>query len=179
VTPFTEQDKYANPLDWTILRDGGLALYWRREFFDEDVNWFQQQKYRILLFDCALWHSNDEMHTDLRGKLGFPDYYGMNFDALLDEMEDLEVSETGGVTLGLAHFDAYAKGPGAAPPRSGRPSAEILLDVLARASRYFLLTGQRMVTLIQTDDPRSHFDSLGCVCARWNWREFLNKDRGI
>lgn len=176
---FTEQEKKAESLDWRILRDGGLALYWRREFFEEDVRWFQQQGYRVVLFKCAAWHSNEEMHVEFQRALGFSDYYGRNFDAMDDEMEDLQVPELGGTAVALVHFDAYVQGAGAATLRPSAPPAKILLDTLARASRHFLLTGRRMVTLIQTDDPHSHFCGLGSVCAYWNWREWMNKDRGL
>src|ERR1700751_1073086 len=38
-------------LDWTILRDGGVALYWQPEVLAGDVNWLQSNGYTIADFD--------------------------------------------------------------------------------------------------------------------------------
>jgi Barstar (barnase inhibitor) len=179
MAPFTQLDEHEQRLDRTILRDGSIALYWRCEFFDEDTHWLRQQSYRVFSFDCERWASSEEVHADFQTTLSLPAYYGKNLDALNDCMDDLAVPDVGGIAIALSRFDAYAKGQGAAPIASGRLESEIALDILARASRFFLLTGRRMLTLVQTDDPRIQFDSLSCVGAVWNWREWLNKNRGL
>lgn len=179
MAPFTQPDKYGNRLDWKILRDGGIALYWRREFFDKDLDWFRQENYQMFSFDCTRWASPEEMHTDFQQTLTFPSYYGKNLSALNDCLSDLPVPDVGGIALVLSRFDAYANGPGTDPVASGRPEAEVVLDILARASRYFLLTGRRLLSLVQTDDPRIRFENLGCVSVIWNQREWLNKSRGL
>ena len=176
---FNQQDRHEDRLDWEILRDGSVALYWRRELLDEDASWFRQQNYQVLSLDCGRWSSSDEMHMDLQRTLNLPAYYGKNLDALNDCLSDLPVPEVGGIALVLSRFDAYAKGPGAAHVGSRRPEAEVVLDLFARASRYHLLTGRRLLTLVQTDDPRIRFDGLACVFADWNRREWLNKNRGL
>jgi hypothetical protein len=174
---FNQQDKHENRLDWEILRDGGVALYLRRELLDEDASWFRQQNYQVFSFDCERWNSSEEMHTDIQRTLNLPTYYGKNLDALNDCLSDLQVPDVGGIALVLSRFDVYAKGSGAAPVGNGRPEAEVVLDLLARGSRYHLLTGGRILTLVQTDDPRIRFDGLACVFADWNRREWLNKNR--
>jgi hypothetical protein len=179
MAPFTQLDEHEQRLDWTILRDGSIALYWRREIFDEDIQWFGQQNYNVISFDCERWVSSAEMHADFHKTLTFPAHYGRNMDALNDCIDDLPVPDVGGVAIALSRFDAYAKGPGAAPITSGRPESEIVLDIFARASRFFLLTGRRLLTLVQTDDPRIQFDTLSCVGAVWNWREWQHKNRGL
>lgn len=176
---FVQQDRYGDRLDWKILCDGSIALYWRREFLDEDIHWLRQQNYQVFSFDCERWASREEMHADFQRALKFPDYYGKNLDALNDCLRDLSVPDAGGIGLALTRFDAYAKGPGAEILGSGRPEAEIVLDILAGVSRYFLLTGRRFLTLTQTDDPRVRFDNLGGVATIWNRREWLNKNRGL
>lgn len=176
---FTKEDEYGNRLDWKILRDGGVALYWRRELLDEDLDWFREQGYEIFSFDCTRWTSSEEMHADFQRTLLFPEYYGGNLDALNDCLTDLPVPDASGTALVLRQFDAYLKGAGSRAVATERSVAEIVLDVFTCASRYFLLTGRRFLTLVQTDDPHSHFDSLGCISAQWNSREWLNKNRGL
>jgi RNAse (barnase) inhibitor barstar len=117
------------------------------------------------------------MHDSLKDALSFPSYYGRNLNALNDCMcEDLQVPDAGGLALVLRH---YANGPGAVLDSKGMSGAEIVLDIFARASRYYMLTGRRLITLAQSDDPTVHFDYLDGVSATWNWREWLNKDRGL
>jgi hypothetical protein len=123
--------------------------------------------------------SSEEMHADFQRTLTFPAYYGKNLHALNDSLGDLAVPDEGGFALALVQFDKYTKGPGTAAIPSGCTQAEIVLEVLARASRRFLLSGRRFLTLVQTDDARIRFDNLGCVSAIWNRREWLNKNRGL
>jgi hypothetical protein len=176
---FTQEDISENRLDWKILRDGGISLYWRREFLEQDIVWFSQQSYQVFRFDCGLWVSREEMHTDFLRTLNFPAYYGRNLDALSDCLGDLPVPSTSGTALALIRFDAYLKGAGAHRVAAGRREAEMVLDVLAEASRRFLLTAKRFLVLVQTDDTRIQIDNLGCISAQWNWREWQNKNRGL
>ncbi|MFZ0520546.1 MAG: barstar family protein [Candidatus Acidiferrales bacterium] len=176
---FTRQDRFGGRIDWNILRDGGVALYWRRDIFNEDVGWFLQQNYQVFSFDCARWASSQEMHADFRRTLSFPAYYGMNLDAFNDCLSDLAVPEAGGIALSFTQFEKYADGLGADLMVSGRPEAEVVINILANASRYFLLTGSRLLSLIQTNDVQTRYDKLGCISAQWNRREWANKDRGL
>jgi Barstar (barnase inhibitor) len=177
---FDQQEDSRKRLDWEILRDGGINLYLRREYLDADIDWLRSQHYQVFPFDCTKWRSSEVMHADFARTLSFPSYYGKNLDALHDCLEeDLFVPDVGGVALILDRFDVYAKAQGTTLIPSGRAEAEVLLDILARATRYFLLTGRRLLTLVQSDDPEIRFDKLACVFADWNRREWLYKNRGL
>jgi RNAse (barnase) inhibitor barstar len=180
MTAFTLEEEAEDRLDWRILRDGSISLYRNNQFLDDDVSWLRSNGYRIVSFDCANWSSSDLMHESLKGALSFPSYYGRNLDALNECMsEDLEVPEVGGLVLVLKHFDRYSNGHGAELKPSGRTEVEVVLDIFACASRRFLLTGRRLMTLAQSDDPRIHFEHLGGASTQWNRREWLNKSRGL
>jgi Barstar (barnase inhibitor) len=179
MAPFGESDLYQNPLDYCILRDGGIALYRRPEFLAEDIEWLTNRKYQVYSFDCQKWVSGEAMHLDLTTVLSVPGYFGRNLDALRDSLSDLAVPDVGGSALMLRRFDAYSKGEGAAMLPSGRTEAEEVLDILAGTSRYFLLTGKRFVVLVQSDDPTLRYERLGGRSAQWNRREWLDKDRGL
>lgn len=149
-------------LDWIILRDGGVQLYWRDEILSDDLRWLKSNGYKIIFFDAAEWRSGSEwesqrrMHESLKDKLSFPDYYGENLDAL-DEciVDDLVVPDNGGLALVLNHYD---------------PIAEMVLNIFARAVRHHLLFGRRLLLLVQSDDPTIQFESLGGIAAGWNSR---------
>src|ERR1700730_17543317 len=97
---FDQQEESRGRLDWEILRDGGINLYLRREYLDEDVNWLRKQYYQVFSFDCAEWTSSETMHADFARRLSFPPDYGRNLDALHDCLEeDLFVPDVGGVVL--------------------------------------------------------------------------------
>jgi RNAse (barnase) inhibitor barstar len=166
-------------LDWTILRDGGIALYLRTEILVDDVNWLKLNGYRIVSFETADWLSEDQLHDSLKAELSFPAYYGNNLNALDECMsDDLVVPDTGGLVLVLNHYDHFIK----ADLRCGlneTSTAEIVLDIFARAVRYHMLLGRRLLILVQSDDPRIKFGRLGGMPASWNSREWLNKNRGL
>jgi RNAse (barnase) inhibitor barstar len=103
--------------------------------------------------------------------LGFPDYYGRNLAAWIDCLSDLEVPQTGGVVLQFKHYDAFAQ--------SHSQLAQTILDSIESTSRRFLLTGQRLLALVQSDDPRIRFERVGAMAVTWNPREWLDTDRGV
>lgn len=166
-------------LDWVILRDGGVALYWRTEILEADLNWLESKGYTTISFETGDWLSERQMHDALKANLSFPAYYGNNLNAL-DEClwDDLIVPEAGGLVLALKHYDQFTRTvPG--NPAYEKKVAEIVLDIFARAVRYHMLFGRRLLILLQSDDPRIQFDRLGGTPASWNPREWLNKNRGL
>jgi hypothetical protein len=173
---FTKEE-IGETLDWAILRDGGVSLYHKRTYLDEDIAWLTSRRYLIYPIDCASWVSSAAMHDSLKQVLEFPDYYGRNFDALNDCLRDIDVPLDGGAAVLLDRFDLYAHALGT--PTSERHDAKVLLGIFARASREALLSGRRFITLVQSDDPRMHFEGLAPVHAQWNWREWLMKNRGL
>jgi hypothetical protein len=49
-----------------------------------------------------------------------------------------------------------------------------LLDAIARASWHLLLTGRRLMVLVQSDDPTIWFDEVGGHTAWMNAREIVD-----
>ena len=168
-------------LDWQILRSGGVALYWRREYLADDVQWLAAHNYEIYQFDCERWVSEEEMYADIGRVLRFTEWWGPewghNINALDDCLTDLPIREDGGAALVLRKFNIYAASSGSALMHSGRTEAEALLDVIVRTCRFFLLNRRRLVTLVQTDDPEIRLGPLGAVSVKWNPREWLNAKR--
>lgn len=144
-----------------------------------DLNWLESNGYNIVEFDAARWNSEEQMHDSLRSALSFPYYYGKNLQALGECMcHDIVVPDPGGVALVFNHYDHFAT-----IDRTGDPHqkhlAEIVLHILARAVRYHMLFGRRLLILVQSDDPRITFGDLAGVTASWNPREWLIKNRGL
>jgi RNAse (barnase) inhibitor barstar len=179
MTVFNENVVSDQQLDWTILRDGGVALYWQPEVLAGDVNWLQSNGYMIADFDAGDWKSEEQMHKALKSTLSFPDYYGKNLDALDECMsEDVLVPDEGGLVLIFRHYDQFAKAI-RTDRADMRSFAEIVLSVFARAVRYHMLFGRRLMIVVQSDDPRIRLENLAPLAASWNPREWLAQNRGL
>jgi RNAse (barnase) inhibitor barstar len=176
---FSREPSEWQRLDWHLFQNGAIVLYFRPATLLEDIQWLQAHRYSVFEFRCEKWQSEQFVHEDFRRVLGFPGCYGSNFDALNDCLSDISIPEDGGVALVFHHFDAYSKAAGAKRTPVDRTHAEVILDIVADCSRFFLLTGQRFVALVQSDDPTIRFERLGCVDATWNPREWPNKNRGL
>ena len=176
VAIFSPNEDNEQRRDWSILRDGGVALYWRPEALNKDLGWLDANGYNIIEFDAAGWSSEEQMHDSLRSGLSFPYYYGKNLSALDDCLaNDLVVPDSEGVALVFHHYDEFAKTHPAADP-SENGLAEVVLHIFARAVRYHLLYGRRLLILVQSDDPRIRIEDLGGLSAHWNSREWLNRN---
>jgi Barstar (barnase inhibitor) len=178
MSAFAREPSEWQRLDWRLFQNGAIALYFRPATLSEDIQWLRDHGYGIYEFRCDHWQSEELVHQDFKRVLRFPEA-SENFDALDDCFEDISIPEDGGVALVFHRFDAYVKTAGATRTRSGRTHAEIILDIIAIRPRYFLLTGERLVLLVQSDDPKLRFEHLGCISATWNPKEWLNKSREL
>jgi RNAse (barnase) inhibitor barstar len=159
-------------LDYQLLQNGAVSLYFDRNVLSEDNTWLENHGYIIYVLDAASWQSEDDFHRDVSNVLLFPAYYGNNLNAFNDCLSDVEIPESaGGCAIQFLGFDKLA----AALP----VFAHAILDIIETNSRRFLLTGQRLIALVQSDDPRISFEHLGCSTATWNRKEWLNKNRGL
>jgi RNAse (barnase) inhibitor barstar len=172
-------DDEGNSLDWEILLYGSISLYRNRKYLDDDLQWLRVRGYRVCSIDCKTWTSEAAMLESFGEALSFPDYYGRNFNALKDCLCDVEVPDDSGLAIVLDSYELYARNAGSAGSNFEMRAAQIVLEILAECSRYFLLRGRRFITLVQSDDPAMHFEGLAGVSTHWNRREWLNKDRGL
>ena len=158
-------------LDWRLLERGAVALYYKSNVLSQDLAWFRQQAYVIHELDAASWASPADFHADVQRVLKFPSYYGRNLASWVDCVAEIEVPDESGMALVFRHYDAFAK----AHPQL----AQTILDSLETTSRRFLLTGRRLLALVQSDDPRIRFERVGAMPVTWNPREWLDSDRGL
>ena len=158
-------------LDWRLLQNSAITLYFNRSVLEADAAWLSAHDYRVLSLQTGEQQEPGEMLVELGKLLAFPEYYGRNLDAFNDCLSDVAVPDTGGLALVIYQFDAFA--------RSNRAFAQAVLDICADNSRRFLLTGRRFLVLIQSDDPRIAFEPVGASAAAWNPQEWLNSKRGL
>ncbi len=171
MSTFNDNAEEFQRLDYAILQNGAISMYYRAEILISDVEWLSNHGYQIDNFDCSRWYSEKEMHSKLASQLNFPGYYGRNLDALNDCLSDIEISTEGGRVLVFKRYDVFAS----QYPRV----AWIILDLIENNSRRALLFGKRFFALIQSDDPKILFEPVGAYPIMWNPKEWSNKSRGI
>jgi len=168
---FTQDPDEWQRLDWQLLQNSAIALYFQNALLEEDVAWLATHDYRVLALRAGACHTPQDLLVELGKLLEFPDYYGRNLNAFNDCLSDVEVPQTGGLALVLHQFDSFVR---------LEPSfAQAVLDICANNFRRFLLTGRRFVVLVQTDAPRITFEPVGASAVTWNRREWLDSKRGL
>src|SRR5205085_4695303 len=95
----------AGRLDFELLRETSVTLYHSPEVLAEHTAWLGEHGYRIHVFDCSGWTSEDDFHTAVSRELGFPDYYGRNLDAFNDCLCGVAVPSDGGVVVAFQSFE--------------------------------------------------------------------------
>jgi RNAse (barnase) inhibitor barstar len=168
---FSKDESEWQRLDLRILQNTPVALYFRREVLDEDLAWLRAEGYLIDEFDCTSWHTEADFHASMLAGLALPDYYGHNLDAFNDCVKDIDVPDAGGRALIFRRFDLFAQ-------REARV-AQFVIDIMASASWHCLLFGRRLLTIVQSDDPRIALEPVGAHPVMWNPREWLNKNREL
>ena len=158
-------------LDWKLLERGAVALYHKSSVLSQDLAWFRQQNYVVHELDALKWTSPAEFHADAQRVLSFPSYYAKNLASWIDCIAELPVPDESGMAIVFRRYDMFV--------RSQPQLAQTILDSIETASRRFLLTGRRLLGLVQSDDPRIRFERVGAVPVTWNPREWLDSDRGI
>lgn len=78
---FRNNPEQAQQLDWRILQNGWVSLYWRMSLLNKDIEWFSHERYTVIDFSCSTWDDLSAMHRQLKSALDFPDYYGANYAA--------------------------------------------------------------------------------------------------
>lgn len=158
-------------LDLRLLESSAVTLYHKASVLSHDVACLQQFGYRVYALDASAWKTAADFHAEAKRQFGFPDRYSGNLASWIDCLGELEMPNEGGVVIQFRHFDGFAK----ADPQF----AHTLLDSIESASRRFLLLGQRLLALVQSDDPRIRFERIGAVPVNWNPREWQDSDRGL
>jgi RNAse (barnase) inhibitor barstar len=153
-------------LDWQILQNGWVSMYLKQSILDEDLDWFNKNGFRMIDLNCNSWTDEASAHQQLKRELNFPDYYGNNLNALNDCLSYIEI-DSAGIIIVLRHIDTLDK-----------EFAQSLVEIFASNSRGHMLFGNKLITLIQVDDPDFQIEETRSHLVLWNRKEWLNSSRG-
>jgi len=158
-------------LDWLLFQNGGVVLYHKQQILAEHTAWLVRDGYQLRELDAYGWKDSKAFHEDVKRVFGFPSHYTNNLASLVDALAELEIPPGGAVAVQVKRYDRFVK--------VDAHLAWSVLDALETTSRRLLLTGRRLLTLVQSDDPRIKFERVGAMPVNWNPREWLETDRGI
>ncbi|WP_203863650.1 barstar family protein [Planobispora rosea] len=174
---FDRDAPLAHQVDYRLMANTFVTLFWRRGILEETIDWLLAHGYEVVRWDASGWMTEDDLHRDFAQALDFPAYYGRNLDALNDCLDDVASgdygvsSEATGLVLVLIGYDRFA----ARCPEV----AQRVLDIIARNARSAILVGHRMFCLVQSDDPGIVFQSVGATAVAWNDAEWLDANRRV
>lgn len=111
----------------------------------------------------------------MTGALSFPEHHGANLDALRDCLDDVAEVAYGwaaadtGLILVLDGFDRF----------HGRDPREALavLEILGETGRRSALCGNRILSLLRTDDADARYGPIGGRDVSWNPEEAARSAR--
>jgi RNAse (barnase) inhibitor barstar len=173
--PAFPRDLESPQLDFFLMRDSVVTLYWRESLFDGALAELGSLGYKVIALDAALSHDVDALLFAIGTALDFPDYYGRSLDAVNDCLGDVATYDYGsdpdstGTVVSFRHYDQIVA--------SSRQRAEAILDIFTDRARDGLLFGHRMMVLVQSDDPDLSFGPLGAQRAGWNQQEQMDISR--
>jgi hypothetical protein len=166
-----------HPVDFRLVHNTFVTMFWRSSLLDETVDWLRSHRYDVVEFDAGSWASDADMFDDLAEGLNLPDYFGRNLDALNDCMRDVASCDYGrhsdatGLVIVLRGFDAFTS--------VDRRTAQVMLDIFADQARSAILIGNRIICLVQSNNPELSFEPVGAMPVMWNDAESLNSKRGL
>ena len=158
-------------LDWALFQNGGVVLYHKPQVLAEHSAGLVREGYQLRELDANGWKDARAFHEDVKRVFAFPSHYTNNLASLVDALAELEIPPGGAMAVQMRRYDRFVK--------AESHLAWSVLDALETTSRRLLLTGRRLLTLVQSDDPRIKFERVGAMPVNWNPGEWLESDRGI
>ncbi|RDI15920.1 barstar family protein [Flavobacterium sp. AG291] len=143
-------------LDYHIMSRGFIKPYNDEMLLETDLEWLRKENYSIVNFDCLDWNNHIEvMHDDLSLNLHFPPYYGKNWDALYECLNELEISESGTVVV-FKNLDMI-----------NIKTVHTLIDCFVSSAQRHILFNERLLVLIKVDNQKFELHPLGAFKMHW------------
>lgn len=157
-----------NRLDWSLMKDGPIMKYHSADTLEIDVNELEKMGYRVIDVSVANW-TRENAHKKIKNDFDFPDYYGENLAAFEDCLNDLFNNKLPGLVIVFRQFDGFYK--------REIQFSKGLLDAIYRQSWSWLLAGNKLITLLHSDDPDLEIMEIGGFSPLWNGKEWLDSIR--
>ena len=158
---------------WNLFQNGAVTLFRSRELWRETLALLEAHSYRIVFFDCSECDDESTLLFSVVDALKIPRYSKINLDGFNDFMSQIDFRDSTGVIICLDAFDSFCSRYAA--------TGKSILDILADTHRHAILVGDRLATIMRSDDPRldQSIGKIGGVTPQWNTAEWMNRDRGL
>jgi len=171
---FTSADTQQNWPIWDLFQNGAVVLFMKSEPLQEAIARLKSGGYRVHEVNCSQFEEESTFLGMIVDTLGIPKYEGgTGRDGFNDFVWQLEFENCTGVVLVLHRFDIVHK--------RKHDLAVAILDILAENQRHHMLFGNRLLTLVQSNNPRldEKIGRIGGFLPFWNQREWFRRDRGL
>lgn len=152
-----------------LLQNSCIVLYHNPFLFEYHGAELAASGWKYIQVYAGSEGTQAEFFEHIAVALDFPQYFGRNLDALNDCLADLDFPSSGRIALGMDCFERLV----ACDPKF----AHSVLDIIASQERGLLLSGKRLLVLIQSNDPDLHLPSVGSFPVLWNYEEWLDSKR--
>jgi RNAse (barnase) inhibitor barstar len=142
-------------LDYEIISRGFLKPYNDYQVLKDNTEWFVSEGYKIITFDCTEWTDKKAMHDSLHNQFDFPNYYGHNWDALQECLNEIEIQENGLVVI----FDNFNN--------MNIKDAHTLIDVFVSSAQRHLIFSERLLVLVKVENRKFSLNPFGANNFFW------------
>jgi hypothetical protein len=170
---FTEQEIVDQWPVFQLFQNGGVVLFYRQEILDDATDTLTLNGYQVHKIDCQQHSDKQALLFAIVDSLKITRYQGINLNGFNDFLAEIDFAGCTGVVVVLKAFHEFRQ----AFPECARH----ILDIMAVNQRWHMLFGNRLLTLVQSDEPRIHeqIGQIGGCHPEWNWAERRNKSRGL
>lgn len=151
------------PFGEHLCYNGCVVLYHSPRAFENDIAQLVAHGWGHIAVKSFESGTVAECYDYIEKALKLPPGYGSNLNALNDCLRDLEFPDSGHLAISLPRFDLVA--------RNAPRFAQKVLNIMAINERPYLLEGRRLLYLVQSDEPRLHFEPVGGHSPQWNPHE--------
>ena len=157
---------------WNLFQNGAVTLFRSRNLWNQTLTQLQDHLYRTIVVDCS---NSDEttLMFSIVDALQIPRFPSINLDGFNDFMSQIDFGNHTGVVICLDRYDDF---------HSRHPNpAQAILDILADNHRHEILVGNRLATIVQSDDAtiERSIGKIGGFTPQWNTNEWMNRDRDL
>lgn len=167
---FSRYVNNCSKLDWEVLVNGSISMYYDNDIMIQDLEWLRKNAYKIIELDFGFIDTPENFHKQIKKICEFPKYYGENSSALKDCLiHDLEIPYESGCAIVLKKYNQFYE--------KNKETAHEILESISESSRIRILMGERLITLLQSDSPTFLPDTIGARRILWNMQEAIDSIR--
>lgn len=170
---FTEKEIEDQWPVWQLFQNGGVVLFNQQAILDDAADNLTLNGYQVHNIECQHHTYEEAVLFAVVDSLKIPRSENIGLDGFNDFMSQIDFDGCMGVVVVLTAFHQF---------RQASPECAFhILDIMADNHRSHMLLGNRLITLVQSDDPRidEQIGTIGGYKPIWNPAEWMNKNRGL